>query len=451
MNDLQRTPPRDNGAETQLIGCCLMQPTLVEECGDIVEFGHFSNHRLAILWDAMRALYAKHGTFDVAMIYSWLKEAKLFDRAGGPATVGACLDLVGTTVNAAKYAQRIRDYARRRSIIGAANDIVVEGYEETIEDVEAWAVKCEQTLVRASSNFSSDTERTASDAMTALHRHVMTDEPDEETGPPLLTHFPTFNDEFSIGGCPRKLIVVMGRPGMGKTSWTMNLTSHWLEHGAKGGFFSMEMKEREIAGRYAAMVGGVPYRTIVNKKKALNREQLDAFLSAGEKIRTWNLLYDFETALTVSQITSRAMRMKRRLGGLDFIVVDHFHKMNHGLTGHRRDDSQMAISSGGLMDLANNLDCVVLMLAQLSRKCEDRADKKPIISDARECGAIEQDAQYIVSPFWPWYYRKSAGGLYGSQVERTNAELLILKNRDGSTGEIPLHFHPEHVQYRERE
>lgn len=448
MNDEHvRELPKDRGAESQVLACCFIDPQLIEELGDIVTHADFSAVPYATIWDGMQAVYRKHNDFDVALLLSWLQEAKLFERAGGWATIREVTDLVGTTQNAVHYARRVRDYARRRSIIIAAQTIASDGYTETIEDVEGWAVDCEKALAEASAGYVKDSDRSAAQAMDAFERRVMN--PDEICeGPALVTQFGTLNDDFGVGGVQRKMTLVVGRPGMGKTAFSLNLASYWLLTGLRGAIFSMEMQEHELAGRFVAMNSGLHYRDLVDPDKGFDGDDYQRFAVAGDKIRQWSLIYDFQTGLTASQISSRSRRIRRRLGGLDFIIVDHFHQMNHG-TGDKyaREDVQMKRSSGILRDLAKDLDCAVIVLAQLSRKCEERPDRKPTKADIRECGALEEDAQTILSPFWPWYYRKSTPAF--RTANRTDAELLILKNRDGAEGELQLRYNPEAVRYTE--
>jgi replicative DNA helicase len=445
VNDFLQMP-NDRGAESQILACAFMDPASIPDLADVANVAHFYTQTYAVIWDAMQAVFRSTKGLDPQLLLSWLQEHKLLGQAGGLETINETLNLRGTSHNVFRYAERVRDLARRRAIIAAAQDIAHKGMVNTIEDVESWAVGCETQLSTASEQYARSDSTTSAEAWDRFERSVMHPET-VTTAPPIPSYSPTLN-EMSVGGIPRKMSIIMGRPGMGKTAWAMSLIAPWLDQGRAGGFFSMEMREDEVVGRFAATKAQVPYRTLVDPKKSLDDDQVGRFMAAGQTVRDWRLLYDFEPGITATQIVARARRMKRRLGQLDFVVVDHFHKINHGRDHRGRDDSLMKSSSNALMDLANTLDCAVLLLAQLSRKCEERPDRKPIVSDLRECGALEEDAQLVLSPFWPWYYKRSTS-CYRT-ASRNEAELLVLKNRDGAQGVVDLVFEPDIVAYRER-
>jgi replicative DNA helicase len=413
VNDFLQMP-NDRGAESQILACAFMDPASIPDLADVANVSHFYTQTYAVIWDAMQAIFRSTKGLDPQLLLSWLTEHKLLGRAGGLETINETINLRGTTHNVFRYAERVRDLARRRAIIAAAQDIAHAGMVNSIDDVESWAVASETQLSTASEQYARSDSTTSAEAWDRFERSVMHPET-VTTAPPIPSYSPTLN-EMSVGGIPRKMSIIMGRPGMGKTAWAMSLIAPWLDQGRAGGFFSMEMREDEVVGRFAATKAQVPYRTLVDPKKSLDDDQVG--------------------------------RLKRRLGQLDFVVVDHFHKINHGRDHRGRDDSLMKSSSNALMDLANTLDCAVLLLAQLSRKCEERPDRKPIVSDLRECGALEEDAQLVLSPFWPWYYKRSTA-CYRT-ASRTEAELLVLKNRDGSQGVVDLVFEPDIVAYRER-
>ncbi len=243
-------------------------------------------------------------------------------------------------------------------------------------------------------------------------------------------------DKYIGGYNEGDLIVIAGRPGMGKTAIALTLTKDFAKYNYKALFLSLEMSNDQLAKRYISLIGDIENWKIRNGR--LQQIEIDKVINSANN-QTIEFYIDDDVDTSIAQIKAKAKLHKSRKG-LDLLVIDYI-QLVKGTKANR--EQEIAEISRGLKLLAKELKMTVIVLAQLSRKSEERADKRPLLSDLRESGAIEQDADIVMFPFRPSYYEQE-------KPEIEEAELIIAKNRNGECCTIPTTFTGSRTMYEEK-
>jgi replicative DNA helicase len=244
-----------------------------------------------------------------------------------------------------------------------------------------------------------------------------------------------FLDKYLGGYNDGDLIVMAGRPGMGKTAIALTLTKEFAQRGGKALFISLEMSSEQLAKRYVSLIGHLENWKMRNG--VLTKQEIEKIIHVANH-QEIEFFIDDDRVGDLEKIKSKA-RLHKARKGLDLLVIDYLQLMK-GTKQSR--EQEVAEISRGLKLLAKELKCTIIVLAQLSRKPEDRADKRPLLSDLRESGAIEQDADVVMFPFRPAYYEEEK-----PQIE--DAELIISKNRNGECATIPTTYEGQYTMYKE--
>lgn len=440
-----QTLPHPPQAEHELVAAAFVDHGILEEVGDLVAPGDFHNAILRTVWEGIVAVVARDGVLDLPLLRQYLREKRLWERMGGDDTLGRLMDRAGTTAHVALYAREVREYARRRAVMCAAESIAADGYGD-IEDVQAYCLAAEDKIRDAAAGKGGDTFVTPAQVVAVVTARAMRSEAEDDTSRGVPCGLPRLDDDFLLGGLPRKLVVIAARPKMGKTNLGLQFALTMAKAGRPGVIFSMEMTRDEIMERMLASTAEISSKKIAGAQ-ALTGYDLDKFLDAGEKLAALPFLIDDSNRLSATQIRSRVGRAVRKLGPLDWCLIDYFNIMSHPALKSGRQDEAMGVSSGVLTDMAKDRSMVTILLAQLSRKCLEKPDRRPEMHHIRECGALEQDAAVILSPFWGYYYRDAAG-MY-KNAPRDRAEMMVLANRYGGTGIFPMKFWPAQHRYEE--
>lgn len=430
--------PWSKEAEVECIAAAFVDPASVDRVREIIEPEHFYHRSHAGLWEAVTACW-REGAVDPVLVKQRLVDSGTWDELGGYQLLGAMLDQAGTTMHVERYARIVRDKARLRAIIAASQDTIAEALQQP-EELDSFAATAEARLRSAAIDGSADTlEHARVGAWRAFERFA---EPAEDENDPTLGVLTGYRqlDEWT-DGLPRKLVICMGRPGMGKSTLALNLALRVARRGLGVFIWSGEMDREEVWGRLIAADSGVGFIPLTSRY-ALRGDDLRAASDSATRIGHMPIVLDCQTKLTADMIALRAARARRELGRLDLLIVDHFHLMRHPRAKGMRKDEAQEESSGVFRDLAKELRCVVLLCAQLNREAGKRPDKRPILEDLRECGALEQDVQIVLSPFRKYVYSRNIADKY-------EAEMLVLKNRNSAIGSFPLAFAPSTMVFRD--
>jgi replicative DNA helicase len=390
------------------------------------------------IFDAVHTLYATGQPADAVTVADELRRAGLLDAIGGPAVLAQILSATPATTNAARYAQIVEEYALLRRLIGVSGEIAELGYSVP-EDVQ-------KALDRAESLVYEVNERRVTDSMKPLasllsenldHIEALHERGSAITGTP--TGFLDL-DLLLSGLQPNSLVVVGARPAMGKTSFGLGMLAHAALDAVDPKpclFFSLEMSHLELTQRILCSEARVDSHRLRNGQ--LKGDDWSAISRAMGRLGPAPIYIDDNPNLTIMEIRAKARRLKSQVGKLGMIVIDYLQLMTGRSSAENR---QVEVSelSRGLKILARELETPVVALSQLSRGLEMRADKRPMLSDLRESGALEQDADVAM-----FIFREE---VYDPKPENAGqAEIIVAKHRSGPTGIVQLAYLPQYTRF----
>jgi len=429
-----RVPPHSIESEQALLGAFLLSSEGFENSSDIVIEDDFYQHDHRLIFRAIDALARENQPCDVVTVTGWLEQNALLADAGGLQYIAALAEESPGPANIVAYANIVRERSVLRQLIAVSNDISEAAYtpegrnsKELLDLAETRVFSIADQTAQHSQGFSNIKNVLAS----TLDRISYLFETQQSiTG--LGTGF-TELDEKTSGLQSSDLIIVAGRPSMGKTTFAMNIA----ENAAIAGdhpvaVFSMEMPADQLAMRMIASLGRIELQKLRSGK--LSEQDWPRITSAISLLNTKrNLFIDDTPALTPTDVKARARRLKREHNGLGLIVIDYLQLMRVPGTAENK-ATEIAEISRSLKALAKELDVPIIALSQLNRSLEQRPDKRPIMSDLRESGAIEQDADVIIFIFREEVYEPEKEEVKGV------AEILIRKQRNGPIGSVKLTF-----------
>ncbi len=480
--ELERAPqpPANTEAEQALLGAILINNVAYSRVAEFLEASHFGNAVHGRIFAAIGKLIER------GQIANPVTLKNLFDQDGALAEIGGAQYLVRlaesavTIINAEHYGRTIHDLHLRRELITIGQDVAADAFRHNLDDpaigqIERAEAKLFElaTTGQAEGGFQEFSKALAS-AITMAQAAFKRD--GKTVG--VATGF--IDLDKKLGGLhPSDLMILAGRPSMGKTSLATNIAFHaakayrggrgadgriTAEDGAVIGFFSLEMSAEELATRILSEESGTPSDKI--RRGEVRREDFDKFVMASQRLAAVPLYIDDTPALSVAALRTRARRLKRQQG-LGLIIIDHIQLLRPGGQGRGSENRVQELSeiTRGLKALAKELDVPVLALSQLSRAVEQREDKRPMLSDLRESGSIEQDADIVMFIFREEYYLSRGepsrrpeenddkfNDRYDRWKERCEAaygtaEVIIAKQRHGPIGTIRLHFEAETTKF----
>jgi replicative DNA helicase len=429
-----RISPHNLDAEESLIGAMLLSrdaiASALERCGasDFYKPSH------AQIFSSITSIFNRGEPVDAVTVADELRRAGVIDDIGGAAVLVGLQSNTPAISNASRYAGIVEEHALLRRLIGVANEIAELGYSLP-EDVTAAVDKAESMVFEVAQRRTVDSVAQISDLLgeTLDRLEQLVDRGEEITGVP--TGF-TELDRLTAGLQPSNLVVIGARPSMGKTALALTAATYAAMNGLPVLFFSLEMSHLELAQRVLSSEARVDATRMRNGR--LLDSDYTKITNAISRLGSAPLHIDDNPNVTVMDIRARARRMKSR-EGLGLVVIDYLQLMSGRGSAESR---QVEISeiSRGLKILARELDIPVIALSQLSRSLESRADKRPMLADLRESGAIEQDADVVM-----FIYRDEK---YEPETEkRGSAEIIIAKHRSGPTGTVELAFVENYARF----
>jgi replicative DNA helicase len=422
-----KVPPHNVEAEASLLGAMLLTVDAIIDATQIVEAAHFYKPVHQSIFSAITTLYGRGEAVDVITVNDELTRAGVDDSVAG---TGALMSLSAGTpaaTNASHYARIVYEHAILRSLITTAHEMAEIGYSQpedvqrAVDEAETMVFNVAQGRVTDSMAFMHDLLGETLDDIEQLY-----DRGDAITGIP--TGFIDL-DELTAGLQPSNLIVVGARPAMGKTSFALNLVAHAAMNEHRPVLlFSLEMSKLELSKRMLCSEAKVDATSIRNGR--LKDDDWTKLAQAMGRLGKAQLWIDDDPNITVMDIRAKARRLKSKVGDMGLVVVDYLQLMSGRAKAENR---QVEISeiSRGLKILARELECPVIALSQLSRGLEQRTDKRPMLADLRESGAIEQDADIVM-----FLYRDEVYNL--DSADKGQAEVIIAKHRAGPTGVVRL-------------
>jgi replicative DNA helicase len=429
-----RIPPHSIEAESSVLGGLLLDNGAWDRMGDLLVDGDFYRHEHKLIYAAIGGLINASKPADVITVYEQLQGLGKAEEIGGLVYLNSLAQYVPSASNIRRYAEIVRERSILRKLVSASDEIATNAFNTQGKSVDKILDEAEQKIFNIGEEGTRMKQGFQSmDALVVelLDRVTeMAENPNDITG--VRTGFHDF-DKMTSGLQPGDMIVLAARPSMGKTSLAINIAEHVaLNEGLPVAVFSMEMGASQLAVRIVGSIGRIDQGHLRTGK--LSDEEWPRLTEAIEKLRNVSLHIDETPGLTTSELRANARRLARQYGRLGLIVVDYLQLMSVS-TSMNDENRATAVGeiSRGLKMLAKELKCPVIALSQLSRGVESRTDKRPMMSDLRESGAIEQDADIIMFIYRDDYYDKNS-------KEPGVAEVIISKHRNGPTGTIKLTF-----------
>jgi replicative DNA helicase len=395
-----------------------------------------------LIYGAIGALVNVSKPADVVTVFEHLQNQGKADAVGGLLYLNSLAQYVPSAANVRRYAEIVRERAILRKLVAASDEIATKAFNTQGQPVSSILDEAEQKIFQIGeqgSRMNNGFQDMGSLVVALLDRvEEMSRNPNDITGVP--TGFVDLDRQTS-GLQAGDLIILAARPSMGKTALAINIAEHVALHEELPvAVFSMEMGAAQLAVRMVGSIGRIDQTRL--RTGRLTEEEWPRLTEAIERLRNVSLHIDETPGLTVSELRANARRLARQCGKLGLIVVDYLQLMSvsSGMSDENRATAVGEISRG-LKMLAKELQCPVIALSQLSRGVEARTDKRPMMSDLRESGAIEQDADVIMFIYRDEYYTKEAC------KEPGVAEVIISKQRNGPTGTTKLAFVAKHTKF----
>lgn len=435
---MNHTPPHDLATERAVLASVLLDNDAIDEVLDALEPGDFYARSNALCFEAMVELRRAEKPIDILTVRAWLTDRGHLEKAGGDETLIALNDTLPSAGAIESYARRVREHARVRGVIRAAQDVLAKAFAP-IEDASAFATEAEATIAaaaraRAESAGPVSLKQAVIEVINDLQRPA-----EDDTGRPLSVGFKRIDKMLGGGFRPCELFLIAGRPGMGKTAIGLDVALALGKQGP-GIFFSLEMGQAELVRRALASEGRVDGGRI--RTRDLSREDWPRVTNAAGFLCGLPVHIDPTPQATLPHVRSVARRQKAR-AGLAWIVIDYLQLM--GTPGRDQREQEIGAISRGLKGLAKELEIPVLALAQLNRDVEKRPirDRRPQLSDLRDSGSLEQDADAVAFVHRQELYEPKDVKLRGI------AEFIIRKQRSGPTGTIIMRYQREHTRFVE--
>ncbi|MCC6453460.1 MAG: replicative DNA helicase [Caldilineaceae bacterium] len=438
-----KSVPANIEAERAVLGALMIDPDAIIKVANFLRAKDFYRERHGWIYDAMASLNERREPLDFVTLTDELERREQLEEVGGPAYLTDLISSTPTAIYVDHYARIVERTAILRRLISAAGKIAELAYDES-QNVDEVVDRAEQIIFGISeSRIHRDLTPIRAIISDVVERiDFLTRNKDTLMGVP--TGF-TMLDRL-LGGLQKSdLLILAARPGMGKSSLALSMALNASRHNnARVAIFSLEMSNEQLVERLLSM------ETAINSHRLrmgdIHEDEWPILLEAANMLGTAPIFIDDTPGATVSDLRTKARRLYAE-HGLDMIIIDYMQLMTGSSGGNGRSENrQQEISyiSRSLKSLARELNVPVIALSQLSRAVESRSDKKPLLSDLRESGSIEQDADVVLFIYREDYYEEDS--------EKQNiAEIIIAKHRHGSTGNVSLYFRKELTQFRDLE
>ena len=431
-----RVPPQSIEAELSVLGAMMLKKEAVTQAIELLRSDEFYRQAHRVVFEAMESLVREGEPVDIVTVTESLRKSGLLEQVGGITFLANLTNSVPSTANLAHYAKIVKEKAILRSLIDVSTEIAGMAYEGS-EDIAVQLDGAEQKILAIAGGRTTGAFTPIKDVVfDAMDRvNQLAQSKGGITG--LSTGLATL-DSVTRGLQKSDLIIVAARPAMGKTAFVLNLATHVALQGGTVAFFSLEMPREQLMHRIFCAEGQIDATHLARGE--LDEEEWSRLVKVADRMIKTNLYFDDTSSTTVMDIRTRARRLKAERG-LDLIAIDYLQLIQ---APGRAENRTLAVAemTRSLKVLARELSVPIIVLSQLSRATEGRSDKRPMLSDLRESGSIEQDADIVM-----FLYRED---YYNQDTENANiTELSIAKHRNGATDTVKMFFQKEYTRFRD--
>ena len=430
-----RVPPHSVEAEQSVLGGLLLDNMAWDRAAELLTDSDFYRYEHRLIFSAVAALVQHSRPADVITVFEHLQSLGKADDCGGLAYLNALAQSVPSAANMRRYAEIVRERAVLRKLIGASDEIATAAFNREGRNVSQILDEAESKILKIGEEGSRQQQGPQSmDRLVVALLDRVNELAETDAGDVTGVRTGYFElDSMTAGLQKGDLIVLAARPSMGKTAFALNIAEHVsVKEELPVLVFSMEMGASQLALRLVGSLGRINQQNL--RTGRLADDEWGRLAEAVDKLGKVQMFIDETAALTVAELRARARRMARQFGGTrGLIIVDYLQLMSGSGGSDENRATELGEISRGLKALAKELQCPVIALSQLNRSVETRTDKRPMMSDLRESGAIEQDADIILFIYRDDYYNKES-------KEPGVAEILIAKQRNGPVGTVRLAF-----------
>ncbi len=438
---LRNLPPHSIEAEQAVLGGVFLKPESLYVILDILSDADFYLPAHQYIFEAFRALFQKSAPVDLVAVAEYLKSQSQLEAVGGAAYLADLARSIISAANAEYFATIVRDKAMARGLITSCADIISKSYDPS-QDVQALLNDSEQSIFAISQRNSGKTYKDAGELTTKVFADLTARLNNRELSSGVRTGF-TQLDKMTTGFQPSDLIILAARPAMGKTAFALNIAMRAaITHGTPVAIYSLEMSMDQLIIRMLCAWAKVDVSKV--RGSYLNDQDWQDLHEAGKVFQDAPIYIDDSPSLSPIELRARTRRLKKEKG-VGLVVIDYLQLMR---SARKTDSRELEISdiSRNLKAMAKELNIPVIALSQLNRKVEERADKRPMLSDLRESGAIEQDADVIM-----FIYRESAYLKPDERPPVAPAEVIIGKQRNGPVGSVQLMYASAYTAFENME
>jgi replicative DNA helicase len=436
-----KLPPHSIEAEQSLIGGLLIDNAAWDRIGDVVRETDFYRDDHRRIFRHIGKLIQLGRPADVVTVYESIEGSNEVDQTGGLGYLGEIANATPSAANIRRYAEIVRERAILRQLVTVGDEIAGNALNPAGRDVKQLLDDAEQRIFQIaeagnrSNNGFVAIQPLLGEVVERMETLLARDSQSDITG--VATGFADL-DRMTSGLQPGDMIVVAGRPSMGKTAFALNIAEHvGVELRLPVAIFSLEMSGPQLATRFLSSVGRIDQSKL--RTGRLTDDEWDRMTVALGKLHEAPIHIDETGAINSTDLRARARRLHRQFGKLGLIIIDYLQLMSSNRMGENR-ATEISEISRSIKALAKELQVPIIALSQLSRKVEERTDKRPLMSDLRESGAIEQDADIIMMMYREEYYKPDT-------QDKGTAEAIIGKHRNGPVGTVRLTFLGEYTKF----
>ena len=428
-------PPQNVDAEESILGGILFDPEAISRVADLIGTEAFYVRAHRDIYQAALALYSQGKPTDLMTVTSWLADHSLLEKVGGTSKLAQLVDRTVSAVNIDRYAALITDKYLRRQLIAAGNEIIDLGFD-TATDLETVLDRSEQKVFRLTQERPQQGLVPISNTLIQTFNQI--ENLHQEVALPGITSGFYDLDAMTSGLQRSDLIILAGRPSMGKTALGLGIAANIAKaHQLPIAIFSLEMSKEQLALRMLASETGIESNRL--RSGRISQNELEPLSIAIGNLSEIPIFIDDAANITVMQMRSQVRRLQAEKGGkMGLVLIDYLQLMEGSGSDNRVQELSRITRS--LKGLAREINAPVVALSQLSRGVESRTNKRPMMSDLRESGSIEQDADVVIMLYRDSYYNPDS-------PDRNIAEVIITKHRNGPTGTIKLLFQPELTKF----
>ena len=438
------TPPQDIEAEMAVLGAMLKSRDARADVTGILRPDDFYLNEHREIYKTMLEMDQKGTGIDITTVYSTLRQKKTAELVGGITYLSKLMDDAIVVSNAKYYADIVIDKSRMRQLIEEAERIRESAYSQELppEDI---LDNAEQRILEIAQKSQ---KKNYTDISDVIFENIRQIQELEKQGGEIKGIETGFRDVDRILGGFQKtdLIILAARPGVGKTAWALNVAEHAATTGHKVMVFSLEMSDTQLGQRLLSMTSSVPLENI--RRGEITADEWESLSAAQDSFYGTDMVIDESSVITPSEMKNKCRRFKQEKGGLDLVIIDYLQLMSMGGYRIEQREKEIAAITRSIKIMAKELDCAVVLLSQLSRGPEQRGgDHMPKLSDLRDSGAIEQDADVVI------FLKRD--DYYSSEEERANIDdstgltcaVNIAKHRNGPVGIANLTWIPRYVKF----